>query len=625
MDPETVRQLLPMGTLRKDRPARKGSLRYSSKPPPRDPEIEMFKMSEDGQDIVIAIAETSPSNYTPPKAPPKAVIAKGLNPLTPPHMTPLSTPPEARAVEGQSSISQPNRLPPSPPRSRAATPDRQGPSPGLPRSGASSPTLVRNSSTASTGVHSPVMRSMFPRYDPTIRLSQQLYHPNIGRTPLSAYMQRGILNKAEYSPSVYSQTSVMMNKGSQGTPGTARYSTIGSPVHILEEPSPTLSTPEELLDLWSIANGQGSQEAADVYILKLTCDDLTPNQETISISSSTSQALYILEAEENNISISRRHPVSPTPTIQTCALTLSTPTPTSPLLALIFPKLAELMALDQASSVAVSHKVSRSTSTDLQNEALGRAQTCEASSLLWDSDSRAYYLIHPTLINGAPATFPIEINSQQITILTPANHPSSFPLPSPLLSLTLKTRTLTLHIPPLTPLPSLYLFDTLLTAFLTLSLHLHRTSILPLTPSPHPTLLSPTQCFPPPPTLSTPPRKQKTKKQKTQQTSKLRKSRFFPLPTSHPPTPAPGSPSLSTSSTTLSKSTLKKTGKSNAGYFQPFEFEEEAGGGAELPKGTKALLRLLYWAFGVVVWVLGVGVGLLAKAVVFVGRGVGKL
>lgn len=42
-----------------------------------------------------------------------------------------------------------------------------------------------------------------------------------------------------------------------------------------------------------------------------------------------------------------------------------------------------------------------------------------------------------------------------------------------------------------------------------------------------------------------------------------------------------------------------------------------------LGAGTRAGLRVLYWAFGVQVWVLGVVIGVLAEAVVLVGGACG--
>ena len=52
--------------------------------------------------------------------------------------------------------------------------------------------------------------------------------------------------------------------------------------------------------------------------------------------------------------------------------------------------------------------------------------------------------------------------------------------------------------------------------------------------------------------------------------------------------------------------------------FQAFDLDDP-----ELSGGTKIALRFIYWAFGVVVWVLGVFIGCLAALVVSAGGCVG--
>ncbi|KAI4145676.1 MAG: hypothetical protein LQ341_002296, partial [Variospora aurantia] len=132
----------------------------------------------------------------------------------------------------------------------------------------------------------------------------------------------------------------------------------------------------------------------------------------------------------NNLSISRNHPLNDTTTIQISAPTLQKPTSYSSLIATIFPKLAGLMAIDESSSVAVAHRLDRKSSIALQTEAIERASRHEASSLIWDSESQKYYLIHPTLLeDDAPAAFPIGVTSHQgmpraIKILAPGNPPT---------------------------------------------------------------------------------------------------------------------------------------------------------------------------------------------------------
>lgn len=146
----------------------------------------------------------------------------------------------------------------------------------------SSPTLVRSNSAPSPGLHSPispVMHSIFPRYNPSLSLARQHYYP-------SNQNLRGSANEAvrpeasrlpAYTGNVDSRAETL-GENILGTEPrssiTASPSGIGIPsrisAHTHNFPNSLASTPEDLLDLWSIANGQGSQEAAATYTLGLS-------------------------------------------------------------------------------------------------------------------------------------------------------------------------------------------------------------------------------------------------------------------------------------------------------------------------------------------------------------------
>lgn len=144
---------------------------------------------------------------------------------------------------------------------------------------ASSPTLVRSNSAPSPGLHSPispVMHSIFPRYNPTLSLARQHYYPsnpNLRESANEAARQEASRLPA-YTGNVDSRAETL-GENILGT--VPRSSIIASPSgigvpsqisgHINTFP---VSTPEDLLDLWSIANGQGSQEAAATYTLGLS-------------------------------------------------------------------------------------------------------------------------------------------------------------------------------------------------------------------------------------------------------------------------------------------------------------------------------------------------------------------
>ena len=141
-------------------------------------------------------------------------------------------------------------------------------SPLVSRSQTSSPMPVQNG--GDTPNHqSPVMRSMFPRFDPSLPLDSQQYYPTVNRAPPAILRQS---EAAQYSPSMYSQPRSPPSAGLNNPWAASRIqSTLAnsSPLRISEEPPPNLSTGEQLLDLWTIANGQDSPEAAASYNLGL--------------------------------------------------------------------------------------------------------------------------------------------------------------------------------------------------------------------------------------------------------------------------------------------------------------------------------------------------------------------
>lgn len=305
--------------------------------------------------------------------------------------------------------------------------------------------------------------------------------------------------------------------------------------------------------------------------------------------------------------------------------------------------MAELMALDQSSTVAVTYKLDRATSGELQAEALVRAQAREGCNLFWDDDSGKYYLVHPTLHGGDPTTFEFAVEHDartrelsHIRILAPA---ATSPLSlcptttrrAPLLTLSLPTLSLTLNAPLIAALPSLYILDSLLSALLTLLLHLHRSaSSDPPIPNPsipesyprsvhsrrHDSLLSSTTTmrFAPPPTSATIAGKRKTKKSRAAGSifGKSRRSSAATNTNTHHLYP----------DADIELGALAPSPTQNPlPPFKPtFNLDD-----ARLPKPTRAALRLLYVAFAALVWVLGLLVNVAAAGVVAVGGVVGRL
>lgn len=119
------------------------------------------------------------------------------------------------------------------------------------------------------------MRSMFPRYDPNVPFTQQKYRPDTDRVPgLASAM--AVAGTSSYRPPSYQQQA-------NNRPSSAYLQleeeklkaaeTKESPLRSVDnaEQKIKLSSPEQLLGLWDIANGQtSSEEIVDAYVLELS-------------------------------------------------------------------------------------------------------------------------------------------------------------------------------------------------------------------------------------------------------------------------------------------------------------------------------------------------------------------
>ena len=249
-----------MSSLR--RPAHKGSTRYTRKPTAGLPEFNMFPPLGKTNGFVIQITEAPPPRSGPAETQEIAEHAPRQKPQPPP----LAIPPKAYISNDQRPATPPSLPTSFPTGNEAASPTKVP----LPRSSTNSPTLVRSNSGAT-----PVMRSMFPRYDPNIPFTQQRYRPDIDRVPgLASAM--AVAGSASCGPPSYSRQANNRPSSAYLQLESDRLKARDikeSPFRSADngEPRTTLSSPEQLLDLWDIANGQtASEEVADSYVLELS-------------------------------------------------------------------------------------------------------------------------------------------------------------------------------------------------------------------------------------------------------------------------------------------------------------------------------------------------------------------
>ena len=241
-----------------------GSTRHAGKQT-RLPEFEMLN-SNKANGFVIHITEAPSLPPGPPSVILEAQDTPEQSPRQKPQPPPLAIPPKAYISDDQRPATPPSPLTPSPRDCVSASP-AQVP---LPRSSTNTPILVRSNSGAT-----PVMRSMFPRYDPTIPITQQQYRPDIESAPgLASAM--AVARAPSYRPPSYSQqannrpsSAYLQSETARTKPADIRESPFQSADHI--ESASTISSPEMLLDLWDVANGQTApEEVANTYSLELS-------------------------------------------------------------------------------------------------------------------------------------------------------------------------------------------------------------------------------------------------------------------------------------------------------------------------------------------------------------------
>lgn len=322
-----------------------------------------------------------------------------------------------------------------------------------------SPSLARSHSVTSKqsaarpATEEPMMRSIFPRYNPDVPLSQQFYTPMITNPP-SRIPREHIhrpLNSPKYTPH-----------------GNIESIEDDGPAPRVSAAIPYYTPPTAFDSLWDATNGQGTP-LVQVYTLQMhRIAATTSNEESqLIFGPSESQPFYTLShtdlgtdllsddegAADHELLITRHNPSKPTsfpishfalsPTPSTSKSTSPSPISAQELPALIttiYPKMAALSALEiAANSPAASHIASFDPDASspaaerlAQDVLLGSAQR-EACSLVWTKGSTyhqphssasppgTYTLHHPSL-----GIFPITHEGDNGPGLSPLLGPSPF-------------------------------------------------------------------------------------------------------------------------------------------------------------------------------------------------------
>ena len=276
------------------------------------------------------------------------------------------------------------------------------------------PTLVRGNSTASRTTppqrEEPVMRSIFPRYNPEVPLEYQDYFPTQS-SPRN--IPQAVISRRPYSPGINNMSPGLaspMSIGSQLSPGHYPRRSVA------DEVVPEPSSVNELRELWKVTNGwRVSASEGRKFYMKMT----SAVEEPVHTLSSSTQPFYTLRLDPTStsaqVTLSRQDPnKTPGESVLRIATSSSKPTtgiealnttleensrrmpPNDGLIALLYPRAAANMVLDLAGK-----------SNTAEGQSVIAAAERECGRLIWDEDSKRYYLRHPAV----SSPFLIDISS----------------------------------------------------------------------------------------------------------------------------------------------------------------------------------------------------------------------
>ncbi|KAJ5240007.1 hypothetical protein N7468_004626 [Penicillium chermesinum] len=379
-------------------PFRKGAVRKpTTEAEPASP-IPLEEMKNNGNTEAVVLQVTEDVPYFPP-----------------PHPGP---PPRARIARNKSPILVSTRGSDSPQSARSRSRQDNTSSHPLPseRSLSTSNGSIHTdaSTTSPQSSHSSIspvpMRSMFPQFDPSIPLNQQIGRPQVYDSPQPAASPASTkkarrpkltINPASNSTPVASLTS-STNIDQVLGPKTVPASVLNFPTGVLEPEEVQYSSAQELGTLWEAANGQRPERLSNKINLRLT----RTGPAGFAFGNSD-LPFYTLQTYSNNeLAISRSAPSNPENAVPIMTLILEDRIrrehPNDGLVSLLFSRLAAMMAIEQADEISKQHHLSPSDSRNLESQALKRAAAEESCRLSWNRHLRLYELRHPSLSKRTP-------------------------------------------------------------------------------------------------------------------------------------------------------------------------------------------------------------------------------
>ncbi|XRM37308.1 hypothetical protein ABZX51_000789 [Aspergillus tubingensis] len=232
------------------------------------------------------------------------------------------------------------------------------------------------------------MKSTFPRYNYDLPMNQQHYYQE------PSFNSHWELSRSE------TETPPPEIDRALG-PKTVPASVLNFPAGVLD-PVERYSTQEELQSLWEIANGQRPQSLPGTF--NLCVDRIDAN--TLTFGDPKSPFYTLRATSANDISIIRKHPSKQDSSVPVMNLKLEDKSRRQPpcdgLVSILFPRLAAILAIDQAAEVAEELRLSPIEAAKAEGEALKRVAAQESCKLLWNQSKRVYELHHPALCKQQP-------------------------------------------------------------------------------------------------------------------------------------------------------------------------------------------------------------------------------
>ncbi|EDN09458.1 predicted protein [Histoplasma mississippiense (nom. inval.)] len=341
-------------------PFRKGNRRRATKSPVISPILGDDKTSSQTEAVILQIIEDT--NKTP-LAPSPTVYIVSTN--SPSFNTELRE--KSKVVESPQRSENGKSLPP------------QSTSPEPIRSG--SPVQIEVTTSPPRSPTSPVvsMRSIFPRYDPNVPLSQQQYYPQRSRPN---DLPREVISRCDYNQSVASPQSASSRTMRESTQLAA---------------AAKVTSSQQLTRLWEAANGEGHNLNSEHFTY-----------------------VFPSESKGNRVHLAlESHPTKEN--TKSPIVTLSNTEINRPkgngFTTVIFPMLAEILARDQALSLSRQHQLAPTDAMEVEEDAVRRAEAQESCILEWNGSHGRYDVLHQALFNDPSDGRENEIQQQGLPII----------------------------------------------------------------------------------------------------------------------------------------------------------------------------------------------------------------